>query len=208
MLTSGLHWDVLLVGGHSTSGKSTLALQIGRQLQVPVVQVDDFRIALQRATSPGQIEGLHLFLQPEEQLFAAPISRLVESHIRVAQVMSHAIEAVVAHHVLVRQPIIIEGDGILPELAVAQRIDQVPVAGRVKAVFVCATSIGDFKAALRRRWPAGGGRDAENHYAEKWTELAWHYGQWQRGECIKRGVTVIDSEPFSTLAERAMENLK
>jgi 2-phosphoglycerate kinase len=203
MLKSGLHWDVLLVGGHSTSGKSTVALQIGRQLQVPVVQVDDFRIALQRVTSPGQIEGLHVFLQPEEQLFMAPMSRLVENHIRIAQVMSHAIEAVVAHHVLVRQPIIIEGDGILPELAVAQRIDQVPVAGRVEAVFVCAASIGDFRAALRRRWPAGGGR-----YAEKWTELAWRYGQWQREECIKRGVTVIDSEPFSTLAERAMQNLQ
>lgn len=112
------------------------------------------------------------------------------------------IEAVVTHHVLVRQPIIIEGDGILPALAVAQQIDELPVAGRVKAVFLCATSMNAFKSALRRRWPAGGGR-----YAEKWTELAWHYGQWQREECIKRGVSVVDSDPYATLAERAMERL-
>lgn len=47
-------WDVFLIGGHSTSGKSTVARKLGRRFDVPVSQIDDYRIALQRATRPGQ----------------------------------------------------------------------------------------------------------------------------------------------------------
>ena len=53
-----MRWDVLLIGGHSTSGKSTVAKRIGTRLGIPVSQVDDHRIGLQRVTHPGQIDGI------------------------------------------------------------------------------------------------------------------------------------------------------
>jgi 2-phosphoglycerate kinase len=41
-----MNCDVLLIGGHSTSGKSTIAQRIGRRLGFPVMQVDDLRLTL------------------------------------------------------------------------------------------------------------------------------------------------------------------
>ncbi len=39
-------WDVLLIGGTSGIGKTTIARQLGLQLGLPWLQVDDLRLAL------------------------------------------------------------------------------------------------------------------------------------------------------------------
>ncbi len=195
-----MRWDVLLIGGHSTSGKSTVAANIGKRLGVPVSQVDDHRIGLQRVTNPGQIEGIHFFLQPEAEIFWHPMDVLVERHVRIATVMSRAMEAVIAHHVWVKQPIILEGDGILPELGTRNEIDHVAVAGRVRTVFLFSRTYEEFQAACRVRWPG-----APGPYAEDWTKLAWHYGQWMRGECERRCIPIVESQPWATLEERVLE---
>ena len=72
-MTEQPNWDVLLIGGHSTSGKSTVGRQLGRRFAVPVSQVDDYRLILQRATNPGQVKGLHFFSQDPAVIFANPI---------------------------------------------------------------------------------------------------------------------------------------
>ncbi len=40
-------WTVLLIGGASGNGKTTLAEDLGRHFGVPWLQVDDLRLALQ-----------------------------------------------------------------------------------------------------------------------------------------------------------------
>ena len=197
-----MNWDILLIGGHSTSGKSTIAQLIGRRLGIPVIQVDDLRLALQRVTKPSQIEGLHYFQQPEDQLFLSSPESLVEKHIRIASVMSNALEAVIAHHVFVGQPIIIEGDGILPSLAKVNEIDGLPVASRMQSVFLIGETYGSFAGACRRRWPGEPGPRTDN-----WTQLAWLYGQWMRRECERLDIAVVESEPWETLEDRVMGTL-
>ncbi len=195
-----MRWDVLLIGGHSTSGKSTVATNIGRRLGIPISQVDDHRIGLQRVTHPGQIEGLHFFLQPEAEIFKHAMDELVRKHVRIAAVMSGAMEAVIAHHVLAKQPIILEGDGILPELGMRNEIDGVAVAGRVRTVFLLSRSHAELQAACRARWPGTPGP-----HADDWANLAWRYGQWMRGECDRHGIPVVESQPWVTLEERVLE---
>jgi len=197
-----MDWDILLIGGHSTSGKSTVAQHLGRRFGIPVTQVDDLRMLLQRATKPGQIEGLHHFQQPEDRLFLRSPESLVEDHVRIATIMSHALEVVIAHHVFVKQPIIIEGDGILPSLAKTEVIDGLAVAGRIHSVFVIGKTYQTFEDACRMRWPGEPGPHTKN-----WRQLAWRYGQWMREECQRQGVAVIDSSPWETLEQRVLAAL-
>ena len=41
-------WEVLLIGGHSASGKTTLAKEIGLALGRPWLMADDLRLAFNR----------------------------------------------------------------------------------------------------------------------------------------------------------------
>ena len=198
---AAMGWDVLLIGGHSTSGKSTVAANIGKRLGVPVSQVDDHRIGLQRVTHPGQIEGIHFFLQPEAEIFRHPMSVLVERHVRIATVMSRVMEAVIAHHVLVKQPIILEGDGILPELGTRSEIDDLSRwRGACARSFSLAAPMKSSRLPARARWPG-----APGPHTEDWTKLAWHYGQWMRGECERHSIPIVESQPWATLEERVLE---
>ena len=45
-------WRVLLIGGNSGSGKTSVARQLGLHFGVPWAQVDDFRLVMQRSTIP------------------------------------------------------------------------------------------------------------------------------------------------------------
>lgn len=196
-------WDVLLIGGHSTSGKSTVARQLGRRFDVPVSQVDDYRIALQRATQPGQIAGLHFFSQEPDLIFAKPMPVVVEGLIRIGQIISHALEDVIVHHVLTKTPIILEGDGITPPLAAANVIDGVPVAGRIKSVFIIEPNEETFAQSYRERWPDS---DTSPHTAH-WRQLAWGYGQWLHNEAKQVGAPLVEPKPWATLEERILASL-
>jgi 2-phosphoglycerate kinase len=196
-------WNILLISGHSTSGKSTVAHKLGRHLAVPVLQADDIRLALQRATMPGQIDGLHFFRDPNAIRSADP-DDLVTQLICIGEIVSDAIEAVIAHHVVTRTPIIIEGDGILPKLVTQTACDDAQVAGRMRAVFVIEPDEARFKDACENRWPGV----TESEDAWRWRRLAWKYGQWLEQEARRLGLPVVASRPFESLVDRVAAALQ
>lgn len=59
---------VLLIGGASGTGKSTVAHQLGLQPGIPWLQVDDLRLALERSrvTLPENTAALYFF--PENRM--------------------------------------------------------------------------------------------------------------------------------------------
>lgn len=112
--------------------------------------------------------------------------------------MIGALEDVIAHHVLTRMPIILEGDGITPALATSKEIDGVSVAGRIKSVFIIEPNEAAFAQTYRERWP-----DSElSLHTDHWRQLAWRYGQWLSSEARKVGAPIIEPKPWATLAER------
>ena len=54
---AALGWRVLLLGGASGIGKSTVAMRLGQRLGLPWLQVDDFRLAFD-ANAAGPLPGL------------------------------------------------------------------------------------------------------------------------------------------------------
>ena len=85
---------MLLIGGSSCTGKTTVAAELGRRLGVPWAQVDDFRLALQRSTSPKEFQDLHFFVN-EPDFLTRPPEELAAALGRVAAFMSSALEVVI-----------------------------------------------------------------------------------------------------------------
>jgi 2-phosphoglycerate kinase len=112
-------WRVLLIGGNSGSGKTTLARALGLRFGIPWAQVDDFRLALQRMTTPADQPDLHFFLATE-RVWQLSAEHLCSGLIGVAEVVSGAMGVVIAHHVLTPHPLILEGDGLTPAMAAAR----------------------------------------------------------------------------------------
>ena len=59
-------WKVLLIGGNSGSGKSTVAAALGRRFGITWMQVDDLRFAFQHARDslPENTEALYFDHDP------------------------------------------------------------------------------------------------------------------------------------------------
>ena len=191
-------WTVLLVGGNSGAGKTTVAQRLGQIYGVSVAQVDDFRLVLQRVTSASEYPDLHFFLQPNVVSEYTP-AELCQRLIRVGQIMSDALEIVVAHHVVTRTPLILEGDGIVPALAAQRVFDNCRVPNDVHAIFLIEA---DQEQLLRNQRRPGRGDDIDQDESERWVALSSLYGQWMVQEAQKHTLPAISAQPWATVIER------
>ncbi|WP_030672011.1 AAA family ATPase [Streptomyces sp. NRRL B-1347] len=180
-------WRVLLVGGASGTGKTTVSRALARQFDVPVVEVDDIVEALLAVTRPEHLPELHVWRTHPEAAYEAPES-VVERQIAIARALLPAVEAVVANHVDTDTPVIVEGDYLLPDLAVA--------GGPVRAVFVHEDDPAQVVANYLAREPDAG---PQHHRAD----VSVLYGRWLADRARASGVPVVTSRPWHDLTHRA-----
>ncbi|HYH11832.1 MAG TPA: AAA family ATPase, partial [Thermomicrobiales bacterium] len=114
---SGVDWTVLLIGGASGTGKTTVAKEIARARGITWVQVDDLRLAMQwsEVSLPSReaTEALYFFLRTPDP-WRLPAHDLLDALIATGRAMMDAVAIVVGNHVAQDDPVVIEGDGILP----------------------------------------------------------------------------------------------
>jgi len=200
-------WTVLLIGGASGSGKTTIAERLGLALGIPWAQVDDFRLALQRATAPEQQPALHFFVDgagaAREGIWELPPQTLCDGLIGVASVVSSALQDVVGHHVATRKPLIIEGDGIHPSV-VAQFVDTAPHDAPVRAMFLAED---DEDALLLNTVARGRGNTGLSTEQRTQARMNALYGKWLAGEARRHGLPILLPRPYDTLLERILATL-
>ncbi len=121
-------YDFILIGGGSSSGKSVLARRLADKLGYDLLAVDDFRIAIQQVV--GREHLVNYFLQGS--VFENDISELIKKHEEVSKIVCKAIEAVIGHNVYIKNPIILEGDDLLPAFV----IDMLKKYSKGKAIFI------------------------------------------------------------------------
>ncbi len=184
---SGAEWFVLLIGGPSGIGKTTIAAQVARRLDVPWLMVDDLRLALMRSGLPIPDNPRASAFDPEDGLVA------------VGEAVAPAIEVVIENHVDQRIPIVIEGDGILPSLFERDSVRARATDGRVRIVYLTEPDPDALYANLVARG-ADTWRDDLRWYARR----SATYGEWLRGEAVGRGLPVVPVRPWDTLVERIL----
>jgi 2-phosphoglycerate kinase len=189
-------WDVLLIGGASGIGKTTLAHQLGRRFGVNVTQLDDIQAALEAATTPDQQPLLHFWRTHWDEFSAYSDDQHVQHFLDVSRtVFEPIIEAVIAHRLEGELPAIIEGDFILPDLAVKAEFGGVGRARRVRALFLDEASEEAIGANFLDR--QGGDATLPAH-------TSWLKSRWLHTECVRLGVPTVAARPWGTTADRAV----
>jgi 2-phosphoglycerate kinase len=184
---SGAEWFVLLIGGPSGVGKTTVAAQVARRLDVPWLMVDDLRLALMRSGLPIPDNPCAEAFDPEDGLVA------------VGEAVAPAIEVVIENHVDQRIPVVIEGDGILPSLFERESVRTRATNGRIRAVYLTEPDPEELYANLVARG-ANGWREDLRWYARR----SATYGEWLTAEAERRGLPTVPARPWETLVDRIL----
>ncbi|GEM44645.1 hypothetical protein [Deinococcus cellulosilyticus] len=185
---------IYLIGGPSGTGKSSLSYPLAKHLQLSVFEVDDIQAVLEKMLTPEQAPLLHFWRTHWEEFSQWPESQRVEHFVRVArEYFSPAIEAVIAHHLEAGTSIVIEGDFLLPELAVKAEFDGVPALGRVRALFVT-----EEEDQIRMNYQQREGRDQHGR-----ARASWLFGEWLKTECERLSLKTLPVRPWGSALERA-----
>jgi 2-phosphoglycerate kinase len=204
-----MNWRVLLIGGSSGVGKTAVAQGLARLFGISALLVDDIRLAIQQVTTPAQIPDLHTFVSDQEAALLSP-EQIRDGLIAVGRALVPALKIVVAHHVVVEGtgPVIVEGDGILPELAAQHRFGELKhfwglqTEHEVRSVFLFEE---DEQAILQSMHARGRGfQDLAAEEQRAMARSSWLYGQWLRDEAAARGLPLLPARPWDTLLDRVL----
>lgn len=188
-------WQVLLVGGASGSGKTSVSYRLANYFKVGITEVDDFQVVLERMTTPEQQPELH-FWRTHPDAIRLPAREVVDHLIAYSRVMANALEAVIANHLESQAPVILEGDFILPALAAQSSFCGYPNANRVRAIIIDE----DDEQQLLRNFA-----DRESSLQPERARGSWLYGRWLKEEAKANSVVVVPSRPWDTLFDRVLK---
>jgi 2-phosphoglycerate kinase len=198
---------VILIGGPSGVGKSTLAKTVGQSLGMPWLAVDDLRLAVQALasarTSGIREQGLHFFERTPD-VWTRPVDELRDAFIAIGRLLLPGIGIVARNHLAIGEPLIIEGDGILPEVLADPDLAAAVRAGRLRTIFIVPTAPDIItRSMVDRRW------STDMTAAELATnvESKVAYGTWLAREADRYGASVIAAVPRDTLFDRFRDTL-
>lgn len=191
-------WKVLLIGGSSATGKSYLARQLSEYYKVPLTEVDDIRIALQQLVNKTEHPDLYFFLDNRNFLQDYSTEVLVENLLAVGQEVWPALDTLITKHLVCNEPVIFEGDSILPNLLAQRELSQ------IRAIFLY-DSTENLKEREIRRNRAG---QSDSETLDQQINFSSAYGEKLKAQAEQYGFIAIKASPLETLFERAKEALE
>jgi len=189
-------WDVLLIGGGGSVGKTRVASRLARRFGAGLLQADDLRLVLQRAVPASTEPHLHFFLYSD--IRAVDIEEALARQEWIGRFVSDKLEVVIAHHVATRQRAVIEGDSITPELGTLETHAGLRTAGHVRAVFVHEPELERVFDALRVRERAENSEETDR----RWAAFHHAHGELLAERARELGIPVIRARPWSSLPAR------
>jgi 2-phosphoglycerate kinase len=186
-------WMVLFIGGASGTGKSTLAYELAKFYGINVLEVDDIGQAL-KAMTPKDISPKIHYWDTGINWMDIGVDGNLNWLIDVSKEIIPGLKAIVDRHIEDRVPIIIEGDFIFPELTLSYKKSD------VKCIYLLESD----KNQIIQNYLDREGGELQNYRAD----ISIEYGNWLKNICIKNGINYLESRPWNTLLNRAIELLK
>lgn len=187
------NWTVLLIGGASGTGKSSIAYEMARFYGVNVLEVDDIHLSVERVTTKESFPAIHHWNSGVSWKDAG-VDGNVNWLIDVSQEMLPVLKALVNRHLEDQLPVILEGDFIHPQLA---RCFDPPA---VQSIFVNEPDL----PQILRNYSAREGGGLQRYRAE----ISVAYGKWIGDACRRHGIRWMDARPWDTVLTRALESLR
>jgi 2-phosphoglycerate kinase len=192
-------WHVLVIGGASGSGKTSLSYRLAHYFGVGITEADDIHLAIMRMTTPEQQPILHRW-ETDPAARHWPPEKILEHFIKVCQQMAPAYEAVIANHLESDVPLVLEGDYLLPALAEQCDFGGYANQGRVRGLFIHEEDEEQFVRNYLQREPASGRQEGR-------ARVSWLHSQWLVQQVAQVGGIVIPARPWATAFERILESL-
>jgi len=189
--------EVILLGGASGTGKSSIAYELGRQLQMNIVQVDDFQCLVEEATKESDYPVFHYWKNHFEEACSQPMEKKLEIMISYAQALSVFLEKIIRGHLEEGRPMILEGDFISPGLCISLLEDK-SIKDRVSCVFITEDSKEQIVKNFEKR---------EGTIQEERAELSWHYNRWLKEQSKGSEIILCPSRPWETAVKRLIDAL-
>lgn len=183
-------WTVLLIGGASGSGKSSVAYELSRIHNVNVIEVDDIFEAIKSMTTRELHPAIHYWSTGINWIDIG-VSGNVKWLIDVSKEMITGLKSIVENHIEADVPVIIEGDFIHPELALSIENP------KVKSLFINESD----KIQIVQNYLDREGGELQHFRAD----ISTQYGKWLEKECISLGIPLIESRPWDTIIQRLMK---
>lgn len=180
-------WTITLVCGASGVGKSHLAISLARGYGHPLGEADDVVTAVKALTTPENAPIMHLW-DSHPGAASWPPEKVAGHHFTVAEALRPGLLAIITDHLAFDAPVVLEGDYVLPDLAVG-------FGGAVHAVVVSEDDPDQLVAnfATREPGPAQHGRAA----------VSILVGAELVNRARAAGQAVVSARPWHDLVERA-----
>ncbi len=188
-------WQVLLFGGASGVGKTQVSYRLAQRYGVGITEIDDFQVVLEGMTTPEQQPVLHYWRTHPEEASQMDEEQQLRYMRDYSGVMCRALELVIANHLESRTPIVLEGDFLLPALAVQTSYHGIAANGAVRAVFLYEED----EAQLARNYWAREGEEQPQR-----ARASWRHSAWLRREAERLGVPTVAARPWQTVLERVV----
>jgi 2-phosphoglycerate kinase len=107
-------FNVLLIGGSSGTGKSILARQLSEYFKIPLCEVDDIRIVMQKIADKDKYPKLFNFFNSGDCRSEMSVSDFVTKQVEVSNEVWIALKVLIEKHDYLNEKVIFEGDNILP----------------------------------------------------------------------------------------------
>ena len=183
------NWDVLIIGGASGTGKTTISRSLAKHFKVDFVRVDDFQVFSQAMLPAESFPQIHYPQELREKEAEASAQWLID----VGRVFAPGLKAVVDDHICENIPMILEGDFILPELSAALQSE------KVKSVFIYEAGEDQILQNYLSR---------EGELQPRRAEISYLHNKWLVENCLRYGITAIEARPWDSLMERIINKLQ
>ena len=192
MNKSDRKWIVLIIGGASGTGKSTMAYELANYYGVNVLEVDDIGQALKASTTKEYFPMTHYWsngINWKDIGVEGNLNWLKNMSIEIIP----ALKAVIERHIEDKLPIIIEGDFVHPELLLSFTNSE------ILSFFITESD----KNQIIQNYLAREGGDLQNYRAE----ISYAYNEWIKKECNKNGIKFIEARPWNNLLKRIIQEI-
>jgi 2-phosphoglycerate kinase len=190
-----LTWQVLLLGGASGVGKTSVSYRLAQHYAVGLTEVDDFAVVLEHMTDPERFPVFHYWRLHTEEALRMDDDAQVAFFRRYAAALEDALALVIGNHIETRTPIILEGDFLLPSLATRSRYGEEEADGQVRAVFLYEED----GAQIARNYLAREGQEQPQR-----ARISRLVDAWLRAEAERFGVPTVPARPWETVLERVI----
>ncbi|MCL2570848.1 MAG: hypothetical protein FWE11_00450 [Defluviitaleaceae bacterium] len=191
------NWTVLIVGGASGIGKSTIAYELARHFGINVLEFDDIQRTVKSVVDKTDATKA-MFPAINDVNGHNWMNLGVEWNVQwlkdVSREMSEFLVELVERHVDENIPFIIEGDFILPELVKPM------ISSKVKALFIQENDINQIISNYQAR--EGGEKQTFR------AEICISYNNWIKKSCEDMRIDMLESRPWDSVLERAVEILR